>query len=135
MLNSALVWSVSMGVSIGLEPALLVSALLMRIVLSSSGVFKVLGSFFLGALTMSSGVQYVVGGVTLLGSGVQVSWAAGWGGLRGMAFLGAKPSSSLPSPGFLITVIVSLAFLGPVGFGGAIGSGMRSDGCLLASRI
>ena len=82
---------------------------------------------------MSSGVQYVVGGVTLLASGVQVSWATGWGGLRGMAFLDAKPSSSLFSPGsFLITVIVSLAFLGPVGFGGAIGSGVCSNGCLLA---
>ena len=133
MLNSALVWSVSMGVSIGLGPALLVSALLMRIVLSSSGVFNVLVSFFLGALTMSSGVEYVVGGVTLLGSGVQVSWATCWVGLHGMVFLGAKPSSSLTFPGsFLITVIVSLAFLGPVGFGGAIGSGVRSDGCLLA---
>ena len=84
---------------------------------------------------MSSGVQYFVGGVTLLGSGVQVSWATSLGGLRGMAFLGAKPSSSLSSPGlFLITVIVSLAFLGPVGFGVAVGSGVRSDGCLLTSR-
>jgi len=130
MLNLALVWSVALGASIGLQPALLLSAVLPRIVLSSSGVFKVLVSFFLGALPMSSGVQYFVGGVTLLDSGVQVSWATGWGGLRGMVFLGAKPSSSLPSPG-LITVIVSLALLG---FGGAIGSGVRSGGCFLASR-
>jgi len=126
MLNSALVWSASMGVSFDLRPGLLLSALLTRIVLSSAEVFKVLLSFFLGAMPMSSGVQCFVGGVTLLGSGVQVGWATSWDGLRGMAFLGAKPFSSLSPPGMsLATVIVSLAFFGPVGFGGAIGTGVR----------
>ena len=65
-------------------------------------------------LSLSSSLQSLIDSLGIIG---RVGWTVGWGGVRGVFPLGAKMSELCPLGPFgsLRTVIVSCAFLTPIG--------------------